>query len=140
MTGFIPAPIKPEITMDHLEKVDIRTGMVKRVELVRTSNKLVRLTVDFGDRRRTVLAGLRGERADPKAEIEGRQALFVVNLPARRIAGEISEAMLFDIGCADSLILPRCLRYRKSRCQMAPERDESCFRSGATRGHGVSAI
>ena len=103
MTGFIPAPIKPEITMDHLEKVDIRTGMVKRVELVRTSNKLVRLTVDFGDRRRTVLAGLRGERADPKAEIEGRQALFVVNLPARRIAGEISEAMLFDIGYADGL-------------------------------------
>ena len=51
----------------------------------------------------TVLAGLRGERADPKAEIEGCQALFVVNLPARRIAGEISEAMLFDIGYADSL-------------------------------------
>jgi len=89
--------------MEHLEKVDIRTGLIKRVELVPTSNKLVRLTVDFGDRRRTVLAGLRGERADPKAEIEGRQALFVVNLPARRIAGEISEAMLFDIGYAHSL-------------------------------------
>ena len=103
MTGFIPAPIKPEITMDHLEKVDIRTGLIERVELVPTSSKLVRLTVDFGDRRRTVLAGLRGERADPKAEIEGCQALFVVNLPARRISGEISEAMLFDIGYADSL-------------------------------------
>src|SRR5262249_48190985 len=71
MTGFIPAPIKPEITMDHLEKVDIRAGLIERVELVPTSGKLVRLTVDFGDRRRTVLAGLRGERADPKAEIEG---------------------------------------------------------------------
>ena len=72
MTGFIPAPIKPKITMEHLEKVDIRTGLIERVELVPTSSKLVRLTVDFGDRRRTVLAGLRGERADPKAEIEGR--------------------------------------------------------------------
>jgi len=30
MTGFIPAPIKPEITMDHLEKVDIRTGLIKK--------------------------------------------------------------------------------------------------------------
>jgi tRNA-binding EMAP/Myf-like protein len=89
--------------MDHLEKVDIRAGLIKRVELVPTSSKLVRLTVDFGDRRRTVLAGLRVERTDPKAEIEGCQALFVVNLPARRIAGEISEAMLFDIGYADSL-------------------------------------
>ena len=102
MTGFIPAPIKPEITMDHLEKVDIRAGLIERVELVPTSSKLVRLTVDFGDRRRTVLAGLRGERADP-TEIEGRQALFVVNLPVRRMAGENSEAMLFDIGYADNL-------------------------------------
>jgi hypothetical protein len=31
MTGFIPAPIKPEIAMDHLEKVDIRTGLIERV-------------------------------------------------------------------------------------------------------------
>jgi tRNA-binding protein len=68
------------------------------------SRKRVKLTVDFGDRRRMVLAGLRGERADPKAEIEGRQALFVVNLPVRRMAGEVSEAMPFDIGCADDLI------------------------------------
>ena len=97
MTGFIPAPIKPEITVNHLEKIDVRVGVVERVELVPASNKLVKLTVDFGDRRRTVLAGLRRERADPKAEIEGRQALFVVNLPARRLAGEISD----DIGYAD---------------------------------------
>jgi len=103
MTSFIPAPIKPEITMNDLERIDIRVGAIERVELVPASSKLVRLTVDFGDRRRTVLAGVRRERADPKAEIEGRQALFVVNLPARRMAGEISEAMLFDIGYADSL-------------------------------------
>jgi tRNA-binding protein len=103
MNGFTPAPIKPDITMDHLEKIDIRVGTIERVQLVPTSSKLVKLTVDFGDRRRTVLAGLRGERADPKAEIEGSKALFVVNLPARRMAGEISEAMLFDIGYADGL-------------------------------------
>ena len=103
MTGFIPAPVKPEITMNHLEKIDIRVGVIERVELVPASSKLARLTGNFGDHRRTVLASLLGERADPKAEIEGCQALFVVNLPARRIAGEISEAMLFDIGYADSL-------------------------------------
>ena len=82
MTGFIPAPIKPEITMDHLEKIDIRVGAIERVELVPASSKLVELTVDFSDCRRMVLASLRGERADKKAEIEGRQALFVLNLPA----------------------------------------------------------
>ena len=42
------------------------------------------------------------ERADPR-EIEGRQALFVVNLEPRRMAGEISEGMLFDIGYADGI-------------------------------------
>jgi tRNA-binding protein len=39
----------------------------------------------------------------PTRKRKSRAALFVVNLPARRIAGEISEAMLFDIGYADSL-------------------------------------
>ena len=103
MTGFNPAPIKPEITMHYFEKIDIRVGTIEEVEFVPASSKLVKLTVDFGDRRRTVLASLRSERVDPKAEIEGRQALFVVNLPARRLAGQISEAMLFDIGYADGL-------------------------------------
>ena len=38
-----------------------------------------------------------------KRKLRARQALFVVNLPPRRLAGEISEAMLFDIGYADGL-------------------------------------
>jgi tRNA-binding EMAP/Myf-like protein len=46
---------------------------------------------------------MRGERADP-AEIEGRQALFVVNLEPRRMAGRLSEGMVFDVGHADGLV------------------------------------
>jgi len=71
MTGFIPAPIKPEITMDHLEKIDIRVGVIERVELVPGSSKLARLTVDFGDHRRTVLAGLRGGTRRPESGNRG---------------------------------------------------------------------
>jgi len=41
-------------------------------------------------------------RADPQ-EIEGMQALFVVNLEPKRMAGEVSEGMLFDIGYADGI-------------------------------------
>ena len=103
MTGFVPALVKPQIAMADLDKIDIRVGTIGRVEGVPRSDKLVKLTVDFGDQRRSVLAGLRQERADPKAELEGRQALFVVNLAPRKMAGEISEAMLFDIGYADGL-------------------------------------
>jgi tRNA-binding protein len=60
------------------------------------------LTVNFGDHSRTILAGIKKERENPR-EIEGRQALFVVNLKPRKMAGEISEGMLFDIGYADGI-------------------------------------
>jgi len=60
------------------------------------------LTVDFGDHRRHIVAGLKQERANPR-EIEGRQCLFVVNLEARTIMGEVSEGMLFDIGHPDGV-------------------------------------
>jgi tRNA-binding protein len=97
-----PAPLKPEIAVADLEKIDVRVGTIVTVEDVPKSGKLARLTVDFGDHRRTILAGIRKERANPR-EIEGRQALFVVNLPPRPMAGEVSEGMLFDIGFADGV-------------------------------------
>lgn len=62
----------------------------------------MKLTMDFGDHVRTILAGIKKERDNP-GEIEGKQALFVVNLPERKMAGEVSERMLFDIGVADKL-------------------------------------
>ena len=66
------------------------------------SKKLMKLTVDFGDHRRTILAGIKQERENP-LEIAGIQALFVVNLPPREMAGETSEGMLFDIGYPDGV-------------------------------------
>lgn len=96
------APVKPNISMDVLDKIDVRVGTVERVEDVERSEKLVRLIVNFGDHRRTILAGLKQEREDPK-QVEGKQALFVVNLEPRKIMGEASEGMLFDIGYADGL-------------------------------------
>ena len=97
-----PAPLKPEIPFETFAAVDIRVGTIESVEDVAGSNKLVRLVVDFGDQKRNILAGIRKEREDPGA-LAGRQALFVVNLPPRKMAGEISEGMLFDIGYADGI-------------------------------------
>jgi tRNA-binding protein len=98
----MPAPIKPAITIDVLEKIDIRIGLIERVEEVKASDKLLKLIVDFGDHKRSILAGMKKERANPK-EIEGKQALFIVNLEPRKMAGEISEGMLFDIGYMDGI-------------------------------------
>ena len=97
-----PAPVKPTVPLATLETLDVRVGTIERVEEVEGSRKLVRLVVHFGDHRRTVLAGVTQERADPR-EIQGRQALFVVNLEPRRMMGEVSEAMLFDLGYTDGV-------------------------------------
>jgi len=99
---FSPAPIKATIEMADLEKIDVRVGTILKVEEVTNSDKLMKLTVSFGDHQRTIIAGIKQERAHPK-EIEGKQALFVVNLPPRKMRGEISEGMMFDIGFADGL-------------------------------------
>src|SRR4029078_991122 len=96
------APVKPPISFDVLEKVDIRVGTIKSVEDVPRSNKLVKLTVDFGDHTRIIFVGMKQEREDPK-EIEGAQALFVINLEPKKIMGEVSEGMLLDIGYADGI-------------------------------------
>jgi len=97
-----PAPIKPMIEMTDLEKIDVRVGTIVSVEEIANSDKLMKLTVSFGDHQRTIIAGIKQERAQPE-EIEGKQALFVVNLAPRQMRGEVSEGMLFDIGYADGL-------------------------------------
>ena len=96
-------PIKELIEIDLLDKIDIRVGTIKSVEDIKKSDRLVKLSVDFGDFMRTILVGMKGERDDPK-EMEGLQALFVVNLAPKKMAGEISEGMLFDIGYADGIV------------------------------------
>ena len=99
---FIPAHVKPAVGIAALEAIDIRVGTIQAVEEVAGSRKLVKLTVSFGDHERSILAGLRQERPD-LAVLVGRQALFVVNLEPRTMAGQASEGMLFDIGYADGL-------------------------------------
>jgi len=103
METFKPAPIKPAISFDTLDQIDVRVGTIEVVEDVQGSDKLVKLTVNFGDHKRTILSGLKQERHDPK-EIEGKQALFVVNLPPKKMMGQVSEGMLFDIGYADGVL------------------------------------
>ncbi len=112
------APVKANVTIKDFEKLDIRVGKILSVEDVEGSDKLVGLTVDFGDFRRAIAAGMKKERPITEAEaaakvspikrirdeIEGKQALFVVNLEPRKMMGIVSEGMLFDIGYPDGII------------------------------------
>jgi tRNA-binding protein len=97
-----PAPIKPTVSASVLDQLDIRVCTIVAVEQLPKSARLVRLVVDFGNHTRRILAGMKQERSNP-AEIEGKQALFVVNLEPRKMMGEVSEGMLFDIGYADGI-------------------------------------
>ena len=68
---MIPAPVKPTIPPDILNQIDIRVGTIESVSDVPGSDKLVALRVNFGDHARTIVAGLKQERANSR-EIEGR--------------------------------------------------------------------
>ena len=98
-----PAPVKPAISKDVLEQIDVRIGTIEAVNEVPRSDKLLALTVNFGDHTRTILSGMKQERTNPQ-EIVGRQALFVVNLAPRKMAGIESQGMLFDIGYEDGIL------------------------------------
>src|ERR1700732_392678 len=77
MAEFTPAAVKSTVGIEALEALDIRVGTIDRVEDVPRSEKLMKMTVNFGDHSRTILAGIKKERENPR-EIGGRQALFVV--------------------------------------------------------------
>lgn len=96
--------VKPIIQFSDLEKLDIRVGTIEEVIDIEKSDKLVKLIVNFEDFKRQILVGMKKERKDSKAEIEGKQALFVVNLEPKEMMGEMSEGMLYDIGASDGII------------------------------------
>jgi methionine--tRNA ligase beta chain len=97
------APVKPMIALSVLDSIDVRIGTIKAIHDIAVSDKLVRLVVDFGDHTRNIVAGLKNERAN-LGELQGVQALFVVNLEPKKMMGEVSEGMLFDIGYADGIV------------------------------------
>ena len=52
-------PIKPTISVDDLNRIDIRVGTIVSIQDVAGSEKLLKLTVDFGDHERSILAGMK---------------------------------------------------------------------------------
>ncbi len=99
---FRPHAIKPVVPFETLQHLDVRVGTIRSVSDVAGTDRLAALVVDFADRQRTIVAGIRTERTSASALV-GQQALFVVNLPPKTIRGQLSEGMLFDVGYEDGL-------------------------------------
>lgn len=85
--------MKPIISFDEFSKMDLRIGMIANCEEKEGSDKLLRLTVDFGtDGKRTILSGIK-QWYKPETLI-GKSFLFILNLEPRKIMNEESEGMI----------------------------------------------
>ncbi|OGD63098.1 hypothetical protein A3A71_03905 [Candidatus Berkelbacteria bacterium RIFCSPLOWO2_01_FULL_50_28] len=86
------------ITIEDFQKLDIRIGTIKSAERLEDSKRLLKLTVDFGDETRTILAGISKTVEDPETLV-GKQSPFLFNLEPKELAGVTSEGMML---CASS--------------------------------------
>lgn len=86
------APVKPEILFDDFTKLDIRTGTILEAERVPKTDKLLKLLVDTGIDKRTVVSGI-AAWYDP-AKIIGQKVSILLNLAPRKIKGIESQGMI----------------------------------------------
>lgn len=93
------------ITIDDFKKVEMRIGEIKSAETIPDSEKLLKLSVDFGEQRmRTVLSGI--AKFFPGGEgLAGKRCAFVTNLEPRPMMGMESEAMILAVSTDASIYL-----------------------------------
>ena len=85
-------PISKNIGFDDFVKLDIRTATIVSAERVPKADKLLKIEVDLGDHKRTVVSGI-AEHYSPD-EIVGKQVSMLTNLEPRKIRGVMSQGMI----------------------------------------------
>lgn len=88
--------VKPDISYEDFDKIDLRVGKVLEAEKVPKADKLLKLTVDLGFEKRTILSGI-AEYYKPE-ELVGKLVTVVANLAPRKIRGIESQGMLLMAG------------------------------------------
>ncbi|MDP3992995.1 MAG: tRNA-binding protein [bacterium] len=92
------------ITIEDFQKLDIRIGTITQAEKLEDSKKLLKLTVDFGDETRTVLAGI-GKTVEDPATLVGQQSPFLTNLEPKELAGVTSQGMMLCASNEDAPVI-----------------------------------
>lgn len=93
--AYVAEPIKPTVSFEDFEKLDIRVGLVKTCEKVKKSKKLLKFTLDDGSGKdRTILSGI-AQWYEPEKLI-GKRVLFVANFAPRQMMGEESQGMILS--------------------------------------------
>jgi tRNA-binding protein len=97
--------MKPEvdfISYEHAAKLDVVYGIITTVEEVPRSEKLLKLSVEFGPEygTKTILSAIKTEVED-KEKLVGKGAFFILNFPPRKIMGIVSEGMICPFSTAN---------------------------------------
>ena len=88
-------PIKPEVSFDDFEKLDIRVGHILNCEKVKKSKKLLKFTIDDGSGvERTICSGI-AAYYEPE-DLIGKDVLFVANFAPRKMMGIESQGMILS--------------------------------------------
>ena len=93
--AYVAAPVKPTVSFEDFEKLDIRVGLVKACEKVKKSKKLLKFTLDDGSGQdRTILSGI-AQWYEPE-QLVGKRVLFIANFEPRKMMGEESHGMILS--------------------------------------------
>ena len=84
--------MKPVITIDDFGKLDFRTGTILKASRVEKADKLLKLQIDLGFEKRTILSGI-AEQFTPE-EVVGKKIVVVANLAPRKMRGIESNGMI----------------------------------------------
>jgi len=91
------------ISFEDFQKIDLRTAKILRAEKVENSDKLVKLEIDLGNEKRTIVAGI-GKKYQPE-DLIGQLIIVVVNLEPKEIKGIKSEGMLLAVDSQNGPVL-----------------------------------
>lgn len=94
--------MKPEITIDDFDKVELKVGKILTAEKVEGSRKLLHFTVDTGDRVRSIASGV-AKYFTPE-EMVGKEVVVVTNLKPATLGGVLSEGMILFADSADGIV------------------------------------
>ena len=93
--SYKAASIKPEVSFDDFEKLDIRVGHILNCEKVKKSKKLLKFTIDDGSGvERTICSGI-AAYYEPE-QLIGKDVLFVANFAPRKMMGIESQGMILS--------------------------------------------
>lgn len=104
-------PLKEQIGIDDVRKLDLRIAKILHVERVPKSKKLLKLTVDLGFEQRTIVAGI-GEKLSDLSTLIGKQIAVVANLKPALLMGIESQGMILAAETEDFPELPNFIQAK----------------------------